>query len=49
MSTTTLTPIPAQTYRNVPDAKTLVSILQDNRSRSLDLVMKTNEIRSENG
>ena len=48
MSTTTLTPIPAQTLRGT-DLQTVVGLLQDNRSRTLDVVMKTNEIRSENG
>lgn len=48
MSTTTLTPIPAQTLRG-KDLPTVMNLLQDNRSRTLDLVMKTNEIRSENG
>ncbi len=44
MTTTTLSPLPTQTLRNA-DIPTLINLLQDNRSRTLDLVVPTNNIR----
>lgn len=48
MSTTTLTPIPAQTIRG-GDLPGLINLLQDNESRKIDLVVPRNTIRLVDG